>query len=57
MNFKLNQNEALFMLQILSELPTRMGALPLYQNWEAQYKAQVPAPAEATSNEVNIIEE
>mgnify|MGYP001559557046 CR=1 FL=1 len=55
MNFSLEQNEAQFLLQLLGELPTRTGALPLLQKWEAQFKAQLPKQdTPSTPTEVDI---
>ena len=54
MNFSLEQNEAQFLLQLLGELPTRTGALPLLQKWEAQFKAQLPKQDTTTPTEVDI---
>jgi len=42
MNFTLTQNEAQFLLSVMGELPTRMGALPLLQNFEKQFRDQMP---------------
>ena len=53
MNFKLENNEITFILQVLGELPTKTGAFQLLQNLEAQYKAQ----GAAKSTEVDIVEE
>lgn len=57
MNFNLEQNEAQFLLQLLGELPTRTGALPLLQKWEAQFKAQMPKQDASTPTEVDIVSE
>jgi len=40
MNFKLEQNEAAFIIRVLGNLPTESGAFPLHQNLVQQYKAQ-----------------
>ena len=40
MNFKLEQNEAAFIIRVLGNLPTESGAFPLHQNLVQQYQAQ-----------------
>lgn len=57
MNFSLEQNEAQFIYQVLSELPTRTGALPLFQKWEMQFKEQLPKQEEPIPTEVDIVAE
>lgn len=57
MNFKLNQNEAQFILQVLGQLPTQTGALPLFKNWEAQFASQMPKDEPQQPNEVEIVPE
>ena len=47
MNFKLEQNEAAFIIRVLGNLPTESGALPLYQNLVQQYQAQAPKEEQA----------
>jgi hypothetical protein len=40
MNFTLEQNEALFIIRVIGQLPTESGAFPLLQKLAAQYQAQ-----------------
>ena len=40
MNFKLEQNEAAFIIRVLGNLPTESGAFPLHQNLVQQYQEQ-----------------
>ena len=40
--FILEDNEAVFVLQVLSELPTRSNAFPLWVKLSEQAKAQAP---------------
>ncbi len=40
MEFKLDQNEAAFIIRVIGQLPTESGAFPLHQKLVEQYKAQ-----------------
>ena len=40
MDFKLEENEAAFIIRVIGGLPTESGAFPLHQNLVAQYQAQ-----------------
>lgn len=42
MTFTLDENEAMFIMQVLGELPSRTGAFVVLQNIDKQYKAQRP---------------
>ena len=44
--FTLEDNEAAFVMQVLSELPTRSNAFPLWVKLSEQAKAQAPAVEE-----------
>lgn len=45
MTFNLEENEALFIMQVIGELPSKTGAFVLLQKLDEQYKAQ-KAPEE-----------
>ena len=49
MNFKLEQNEAAFIIRVLGNLPTESGAFPLHQNLVQQYQAQETTEQEQAS--------
>lgn len=40
MEFKLEQNEAAFIIRVIGQLPTESGAFPLHQKLVAQYQEQ-----------------
>lgn len=40
-NFKLDQNEALFVIKVIGNLPTQSNAYHLWKNLADQYNAQV----------------
>lgn len=40
MTFTLEENEALFIMQMLGELPSRTGAFVVLQKMDGQFKAQ-----------------
>ena len=42
MTFNLEENEALFIMQMLGELPSRTGAFVVLQKMDSQFKAQKP---------------
>lgn len=46
MKFELDPNEAAFILQVLSNLPTHSNAHPLWQRLSAQFNEQMPKPEE-----------
>ena len=45
--FELEQNEAAFIAQVIGNLPTQSGALPLWQKLMQQIQEQQPKPEEA----------
>jgi hypothetical protein len=56
MEFKLEDNEAAFIIRVIGQLPTESGAFPLHQKLVAQYQsqdvqAQDDAPDEAPKAE------
>jgi hypothetical protein len=56
MEFKLEDNEAAFIIRVIGQLPTESGAFPLHQKLVAQYQsqdvqAQEDAPDEAPKAE------
>jgi hypothetical protein len=40
MEFKLEDNEAAFIIRVIGQLPTESGAFPLHQKLVAQYQSQ-----------------
>lgn len=42
MTFTLEENEAMFIMQMLGELPSRTGAFIVLQKMDGQFKAQQP---------------
>ena len=40
MEFKLEDNEAAFIVRVIGQLPTESGAFPLHQKLVAQYQEQ-----------------
>ncbi len=45
MTFEFEENEAMFIMQVLGELPTKTGAYVVLAKMDGQFKAQQP-PAE-----------
>ena len=46
MQLELNQDEVQFIVNVMSELPTKTGCFPLMQKIVAQAQAQVPKEGE-----------
>ena len=46
MKFELDQNEASFIVQVISNLPTQSGAHPLWQKLVAQFNEQTKPETE-----------
>lgn len=44
MTFTLEENEAMFVMQMLGELPSRTGAFLVLQKLDTQFKAQQEQP-------------
>lgn len=42
MTFNFEENEALFIMQMLGELPSRTGAFVVLQKMDSQFKTQKP---------------
>ena len=42
--FTLEDNEAEFVVKVIGELPTKSGAMPVFNKLAEQYNAQLPPP-------------
>lgn len=48
-DFKLDTNEAAFIIRVIGQLPTESGAFPLHQKLVEQFQSQQDKPEEATT--------
>lgn len=63
-NFKVNEQEAKFLIQVLAELPTRTNAYILYRNLteqmaqqeNPQVESELPAESEEISSNLRLAE-
>jgi len=44
--FNLEDNEAAFVIQVIGQLPTNTGVLPLFNKLQEQAKSQIPSTKE-----------
>ena len=44
--FNLEDNDADFVIQVIGQLPTNTGALPLFNKLQEQVKSQIPSTKE-----------
>ena len=49
-DFKLDANEAAFVIRVIGQLPTESGAFPLHQKLVEQFKSQEEAKAADLKN-------